>query len=343
MSMAMKESQIDDGVTTSIEPGVSKARRFGRIAENYSLPLILLIMVIVFSVMAPGTFATVANLKTILSSNSVVAILAIGALFPLVVGEFDLSVGANLGLSLILCTGLSSQFNINGVVAIAIAIAGSTLVGVVNGLLVARAGIDAFVTTLGMGSLITGAVVWYSKGGTFSTNIPAVLTNLGSDTVLGIPAAVIILAVLVALAYYVMESTPLGRYLYAVGGSKDASRLSGLNVSRMTIVAFIVSGLLAGIAGVLQAGQLGSGNPSVGPSYLLPAFAAVFLGATSFRRGTFNVPGTVVASFTLAVGVNGLVAVGAPFYIEPIFTGGALLTAALAARAFLKSRTRRYI
>lgn len=312
---------------------LSRRLPLDRLAD-YMLPAILVLLVIVFSIARPDTFATVDNFKTILSSNSVVAILALGALFPLVVGEFDLSVGANLGLSMILCTGLAAQSGLGAPEAIAIALLASTLVGLVNGFLVARGGIDAFVTTLGMSSLITGGVVWYSDGETFSTNIPSVLIDIGQNDFLGLPLSVWFLVGVVVLAYYVLNSTPLGRYLYAIGGSREASRLSGLNVPTLTILAFVASGVLAGVAGILQAAQLGSGNPSVGPAYLLPAYAAVFLGATSFRRGKFNVPGTVTAAFVIAVGVNGLVAVGAPFYIDPVFTGLGLIVAALAARAF---------
>lgn len=338
--MENKESDLDTGFDRTGPAGAeSIGRRVREFTANYSLLMILVVFIIGFAFLRPDTFATVANLRTILTSNSVVAILAIGALFPLVVGEFDLSIGANLGLSLVLSTGLSSQAGINPMVAILMAVSASTLVGLVNGLLVARAGIDAFVTTLGMSALITGVVFWYSNGGTFSTGLPELITGLGTASVLGVPAAILVLTLVLVLGYYVMNATPLGRYLYAVGGSKDASRLSGLNVPLLTTMAFVVSGFLAGIAGILQAGLLGSGNPSVGPGYLLPAFAAVFLGATSFRRGTFNVTGTVVATFTLAVGVNGLVAIGVPFYIEPIFTGLALLTAALGARAFARSRS----
>jgi ribose transport system permease protein len=337
----MDVHQVERAVLTNDtkdEPAHRKSRLGGLSLSNYALPALLIILVVTFSLWRPTTFATVDNFKTILSANSVVALLALGAMMPLVVGEFDLSVGANLGLSLIVCTGLLSKSHANLAVAIAVAILCSTLVGLINGMLVARAGIDAFVTTLAVSALLTGGINWYTNGETFSTNIPKTLTDIGQSSVWGIPYPVIILAVAVIVAYYTMNATPLGRYLYSIGGNKDASRLSGLNVPRLTIFAFVASGFMAGVAGVLQAGQLGSGNPTVGPSYLLPAYAAVFLGATSFRRGTFNVAGTIVAVFTIAVGVNGLVAVGAPFYIEPIFTGVALLAAALAARALQKSR-----
>lgn len=314
--------------------GPKQARKAVDLAANYSLPIILLGLVVVFTFLEPASFGTVANLKTILASNSVIAILALGALLPLVVGQFDLSVGANLGLSAILVTGLPSRYDVDAVTAILVAVGASTLVGVVNGVLVAHGKIDAFVTTLGVSVLVTGGVVWFSNGQTFASNIPTGLTRLGQGSWLGIPSSVYFLVAIVAVAFYVLNATPLGRYLYAVGGSKEASRLSGLNVPFLTILAFVGAGALAGVAGVLQSAQLGAGNPAVGPPYLLPAFAGVFLGATAFKRGAFNVLGTVTAVFTIAVGVNGLIAVGAPYFVEPIFTGFALITAALFSRIF---------
>lgn len=318
----------------------SHKRHLTDVFADYGLPLLLLALVIVFSVMRPDSFATTANAKSILAANSVIAILALGALFPLVVGQFDLSVGANLGLAAIVCTGLPAKYGSDGVTAITAALLLSALVGLVNGVLVARAKIDAFVTTLGMSVLVTGAVTWFSAGQTFTTNIPDGLIALGQGEWLGIPRTVYFMALVVLAAWYVLAATPLGRYLYAVGGSPEASRLSGLNVPLLTVLAFVVSGLLAGVAGILQSAQLGSGNPAVGPPYLLPAFAAVFLGATAYRRGAFNVPGTVTAVFTIAVGVNGLIAVGAPFFVEPIFTGAALIIAALFSRWFKERAAR---
>lgn len=332
-----KSSKSVDEQPAAESPATVRSRRSViDLVADYSLPAILVLLVIVFSVLAPDTFATVANMKTILASNSVVAILALGALIPLVVGQFDLSVGANLGLSAILCTGLASKFGMGAFESISLAILASTLVGLINGILVARGKIDAFVTTLGVSVLVTGGVVWFSDGQTFASNIPKSLTDLGQQQWLGVPAPVYVLAAVVLVAFYVLNATPLGRYLYAVGGSKEASRLSGLNVPMLTILAFAGSGLLAGLAGVLQSAQLGAGNPAVGPPFLLPAFAGAFLGATAFKRGAFNVLGTVTAVFTIAVGINGLIAIGAPYFVEPIFTGVALIIAALFSRALKK-------
>jgi ribose transport system permease protein len=164
------------------------------------------------------------------------------------------------------------------------------------------------------------------------TKIPQSLPNFGKNKLLGIPYPVLTVIVIALIAWYLLEHTPLGRYFYALGGSKDASRLSGLNVSRLGIIAFMFSGFLAGAAGVLESAVIGTGNPSVGNSFLLPAFAAVFLGATTIKVGSFNTFGTVIAVVTIAVGVAGLELVGVPFYIEPIFNGGMLILAVLATR-----------
>lgn len=320
--------------------GVVMARdRAGAITANYSLAILLGILVLLFSLAAPGTFATVANFKTILSQNSVLGIVAIGALLPLIVGQFDLSVGANLGVASILSTGLASKSGFSAWESITVALLATSLVGFVNGVLVAWARIDAFVTTLGMSSLLAGGTVWYTNGQAIADKIPTALTKLGQTEVAGIPTPVLFLVGVVIVAWYVVHATPFGRYLYALGGSREASRLSGLNTERLTIIAFVGAGLLSGIAGVLQAGVLGSGDPLGGPPFLLPAFAAVFLGATSFRSGTFNVTGTVVAVFTIAVGINGLEAVGAPSFVEPVFTGTALIASALASRWLNRNRS----
>lgn len=303
-------------------------REFG---AAIALPMLFLAIIVVFSVLRPNTFGTVANLETVLLTQSIPAIFAISVLIPLVVGEFDLSLGSNLGLGLIVATGLPHAFSLPAIPSILIALAATTAVGLFNGFLVARIGINALVATLATGSLLAGSTLWLTKGAVFSSNIPKSLTSLASS-VWGVPVPLIVLVVIAFGAWYFLEHTPSGRYLYAVGGSKEAARLAGLNVRRLTMGAFMVAGFLAGVAGVMQGAMLGAGNPTVGPAFLLPGFTAVFLGATSIKPGTFNVPGTVLAVFTVATGIIGLEIVGVPFFIEPVFAGGALLAAVIAAR-----------
>ena len=296
-------------------------------ASRFALPVLLLIFIIIFSILEPSTFATVDNARTILSTQSVLALVALGALMTLVIGEFDLSIGAQMGLSALLLPGLSANGAVSIPVAIVLSIVATTLVGLCNGLLVAKAKVNSFIATIGTAALIGAIVLAYSGGTVIFQGVPAELLAISSWAPLGIPGPIVYVAIISLLVWIVLKRTPFGRYMSAVGGSKDAARLSGINTDRVTIVTFMLAGTLAGIAGVVQAGQLGSGNPAVGPSFLLPAFAAVFLGATAYYVGQFNVWGTITAVLTLATGVAGLNLMGLPSWVEPAFNGFALLIA----------------
>nr|WP_189179535.1 ABC transporter permease [Microbispora rosea] len=297
-----------------------------------ALPLLLLVLLVVFSLLRPATFFTLDNLGTVLTLQAVLGVLALGLLLPLIVGELDLSVAANLGLGVILVTGLTSQQRLPLVAAVVVAAVVCTLVGVVNGLLVTKVGINSFIVTIGMSTVIGGLISAYTQGNVFYDGIPPALVTIGQGRLLGVPLPVVYAVVLALAVWYVLSHTPVGRYLYAIGGSREAARLSGVPVRGLTLAAFAGAGLLAGVAGIVQAGILGSGNPTVGPPLLLPAYAAAFLGATAIQPGVFNVWGTIIAVVTIQVGTTGLALVGAPFWIEPVFTGLALIVAVATAR-----------
>jgi ribose transport system permease protein len=316
---------METGGTDSSEALVSGREPHSVAMARWALPALLIVTALIFTVLSPDKFPTVGNFTTIGQQQSVLAIAAIAALLPLIIGAFDVSIGANLGLGAILATGLAAKQGLPAGTAVILAIAICTGIGMINGFLVAIVQINPFIATLGMSTILSGAVLWYAKGSIFYENIPKVLTDAGQNELLGIPLPVFYLAAVVAIIWYVTELTPVGRYLFAVGGSYEAARLSGLNVRALSLLTFTLSGMLAGIAGVVQAAQLGSGNPTIGPSFLLPAFAAAFLGATTLKVGSFNVPGTIIAVFFLAIGVNGLELNGVPSYIEPIFNGAALI------------------
>jgi len=301
-------------------------------ASRFALPALLLLFVVVFSLLRPETFATVTNLRTVLSTQSVLAILALSALVTLTVGEFDLSIGYQLGLAAILVPGLTANQGLGVPEAIVLAVAATTLVGLTNGLLVAKVRINSFIATIGMGALISAGILAYSGGNAIFEGVPDGLRSLASAQLLGMPLPVFyVLAVALAL-WFLLQRTAFGRYMAAVGGSKDAARLAGIHVDRVTIIAFALTGALAGVAGAVQAAQLGTGNPAIGPDQLLPAFAAVFLGATSFKVGVFNVWGTLTAVVTIATGVAGLNLLGLPQWVNPLFNGAALLVAVAATR-----------
>lgn len=335
--MTLQESPSSAGVVPANHTDGSRVP-FSRALAKWALPAILMCFITVFSIWSPDQFLTWSNFRTILVTNAVLAIIAIGITLALIVGELDLSVAANLGLGSILVTGLPSASGWSFGPAVLVALMACVLVGAVNGALIAKVGVNALVVTLGTSTIITGVIQWYSGGAIFYTGIPAVLTDLGRTRIAGIPLPVVYLAAIAVAAWYVLRYTPLGRFLYAIGGSEKAARLSGINVERHVLGVFMAVGLLAGIAGVAAAGILGSGNPNVGPPYLLPAFAAAFLGATAIRPGSYNIWGTVIAVYTLAVGVNGLQTIGAEYYINPIFNGCALILAVIATRLLYRDK-----
>lgn len=302
------------------------------IAARFALPVIFVVFIVFFSAVRPDTFATNSNFKSIVTNQAVLGILSIGLILPLVVGRFDLSVAANLGLAAIVVTGLPAKSGVALVPAVIIALLLSSGIGLFNGVMVAKGGLNSLVVTLAMSSVVTGAVQWYTNGNVIYEGIPHGLTDITQGSVLGIPLPGIYLLVLAIVAWFLLEQTAVGRYLYATGGSEEASRLSGIKVDRLTIGAFVGAGFLAGVAGVVQASLLGTGNPTVGPPFLLQAFAAVFLGATTIKLATFNVIGTVIAVFTIAVGITGLQLMGVAFYVAPVFQGVALLIAIAAVR-----------
>jgi ribose transport system permease protein len=340
----MTIDNADTPVTTrtpdrSVRRPVEMPQAKGIRAARFALPAILLAFIVAFGILRPSTFLTIDNFQTVLVQQSVLAILSIAALLPLIIGEFDLSIGAVLGAGAILATGLTGLSGLPTPVAILLALAVTTGIGLVNGVLVARLGINAFVATLATGTLVGGLVLWYTNGQVIVQGIPKSLTALGGNGPWGIPLPIVYAAVVAIAVGYLLKFTPVGRYLYAIGGSKHAARLVGIPVTRLTLGVFVLTGFLAGLAGVLLAARLGSGNPTSGPAYLLPAFAACFLGATAIKPGTFNVTGTICAVLTIAIGTTGLELLGVPFYIEPIFSGLVLVAAAIATRYLRRERT----
>jgi ribose transport system permease protein len=207
------------------------------------------------------------------------------------------------------------------------------LVGLINGVLTVSFKISSFIATLGVGIVLSGVTLGLSNGQVLFSNIPTALTDLGKGQFLGIGTTVWLALALAAALLYILEHTPFGRRLYAVGGSERVAFLAGVRTGRVKIAAFAGAGLLVGIGAIFALGQSGAANPGFGADLLLPAYAAAFLGVTTYRPGYYNVPGAIVAIILLAVGFNGLNLLGAPFWVQPIFNGAVLLLAVITARA----------
>jgi ribose transport system permease protein len=312
---------------------VSEAGRFG-------VPAILIALATMFSVLRPSSFATWENYRAILNTNSEVVILALGAMLPLVAGEFDLSVPANAGFANVVVLGLTVNQGLPTWAAIVVALAASALVGVVNGIVVVFFKVSAFIATLGMASILQAIDLWYTGGGQI-LNGPESLTRVSQNSVAGLPLPIVYTLVVGAIFWVTLNHLPSGRKLYAVGGSRRAAELTGISVSRYLVASFVVSGLFAGVAGVILGARLGSATVDSTNSLLLPVFAAVFLGATTIRPGRFNALGTWVSVYFLAIAISGLQHLGAPGWAEPMFNGSVLVIAvALSGWAFRRRAAR---
>ncbi len=315
------------------ERGRSLLRLPGLVVRNYAIVVGLVAVVALFSVLRPETYPTIGNLGSVLQANSALALVAFGLMLPLVVGHFDLSVGAIAGFGGMLAAGLMSRGTVGSwVPAVLVVVAMAVVVGLVNGVLVAYANLNSLVVTLAMSSVLFGALLYYSKGGVIYEGIPESFTTLGQSRPFGIPLPFLYVLVVAVVLWYLLYYRPLGRRLYAIGGSEDAARLTGIRVKPLVVGAFVVGAVLCGIGGCIQVAQVGSAAPTTGSEFLLPAFAACFLGETSVRRGYYNVWGTLTAVFLIAAGTTGLFMLGAEAYVQPLFSGLVLVGAVALAR-----------
>jgi ribose transport system permease protein len=286
----------------------------------------------------PDLFLTASNFRIIASSQAVAAIMALGLLVPVACGVFDLSIAGTLGVAETVV--IYMQGNGHGTwLGIVCALAAGLVVGLLNAFVVIKLRVDSFIATLGMSSILLAGVKAITNGAFISGAAGGTFSGFGQNKVWGLPLPVFYMVGIGLVLWWVLEYTPVGRYLYGIGGNPQAARLAGVRVNRITTGAFVTSGVVSAFAGVVLAAELGSGSPDVGTSYLLPAFSAVFLGATQIRPGRVNVLGTLIAIFLLATGVKGLQLGGAPDYISDLFNGAALIIAvALAARTTLRKR-----
>lgn len=330
----MSEPEVLDAATPeSASAGKVSPNRnsFTKIASALSIRrvsalYVLLLFIGVFSVWVPDLFLTATTLRTLLYEQAVTTLIAVGLGVALAAGAFDLSIGGTIGLVSVVVSGLLAKRGFAVVPAIVAAVLVGALVGIANGVLVVRIGIASLIATLGVSSILMGISTGLS-GDQEITNLSPAFSNLASDQLFGIALPVYVLLVVCLLVWYVTEQTPLGRRLYATGGNLEAARLSGIRTGRVIFGAFVVCGTIAALAAVLETARDGAGQDSIGPPYLLPAYAAAFLGSTQVRVGRFNVWGTVLATYTLAIGVYGLELAGAPLWLPNLFNGAALLVA----------------
>lgn len=297
------------------------------------------LLIVVFALWIPDLFFTSTNIRNIASTQAVTAMVAVGLLLPLAAGIYDLSVGYMLGLAAIFSAYLAHH-GVDPVLAITLPLLLGLAVGLLNSLLVVFVGINSFIATLAVGSVLLAGTDALSNGQQI-IGLPKVFNTIGNSDVFGIPISVVYLLVLALVAWILLEHTPIGRYLYAIGGAPEAARLAGVRTRALSVLTLVGCALVASAAGVVVTAKLGTGSPQVGPEYLLPAYAAAFLGATQFKSGRFNVPGTLLATYLLATGVTGLQLAGASFWVTDLFNGVVLIGALALSQAQRLFRSRR--
>lgn len=319
-----------DTTTATADRIVTRAERrtvdVRRLLEAYALLILLVVLVIFFSLWSQTsqTFPTLGNIQILVGNQAVIGIVAIGALVPLIANEWDLSIGAVAGVSAIV-TAMAMSNGYGMVLAPLAGLGVGIVVGLVNAVLVTRLGVNGVITTLGVSTVLAGVTSQITSGLAISTNIPDAVVELGLGTFLGVPKIAIALAAVVAGSWYVLELTPFGRYLYAIGSNVNAARLVGIRIPTIIAASFLTSALLSAVGGVLQVARQAGADPRVGPGFTLPALAAAFLSAAAIKPGKYNVLGTIVAIFFLAVLNNGLSLAGVPDYVSSYVNGGALI------------------
>lgn len=279
-------------------------------------------LIIIFSLMAPDTFATLGTAQTLLTTNAALLLLAIGQTYVLIVGEFDLSFAGLTGMSgcLMVIHGLPLGL------AIVISLVAALAVGLVNAFFVVLLGVNSLIATLGMSTVTTGIAL----AATNSATVPNPFGSLGiliTDRLGGIGLPFYVALVGILILWGVLERTKLGRNSYFVGSGRRAAAYAGIKVNRVRTLALVVSAFTSWLAGLVLFGQSGSADATFGTGYLLTVIAAVFLGYTAIRPGRFNALGSLVGMLVLAIGTTGIEVLAAPIWMTDVFSGAILFVA----------------
>jgi ribose transport system permease protein len=299
----------------------------GKMIGRYGLVLIVIALVLTFAALRPETYLTTRNMLSIATSQSIVALLSLSILGVLIVGEFDLSFAALMGLCQVLIIGLVANSGLHWVLVALLLLAGAMLVGLVNAFLVRRLFVNSFVATMGIATILGGIGMGYSGGAIVIGTLPDSFSVVGQGKLFGVDFPVWYVLVSAIVLYFLFEHTVLGRQMRAVGDNRAAARLVGISITKAVAVAFVLAGGMAALAAVISGSQLGSGQPMIAMGYLLPAYAGAFLGRTTITPGRFNVWGTLVGVFLLGAGVSGLQLLGFAPWVQDLFNGAMLLIA----------------
>lgn len=297
--------------------------------ERFGLVFVWLVFIAMFGFVRPDAFLTWSNFSTIFGSEAVLIIVTLGLIIPLTAGDFDLSIAQVLTLVSMATAILNAQMDVPLVLVIPIVLALGALIGLINGVITLYFRVHSLIVTLGVGTFLHGITLWIGNSQTISGVSPSLMEWVTIQRFRGIPIAFYYAMLLAAMNCYMLSFTAFGQQLLFTGRGREVGRLTGVAVGRVRLTAFVLSGVMGAVAGILYTGTTGSANPSSGTFLLLPAFAAAFLGATCIKPGRFNPWGSVITVYFLVTGINGLSVLGFRTFVQDLFYGGALVLAVM--------------
>jgi len=286
----------------------------------------LLVLCIIITIVSPR-FLTVPNLRNVLTQLSVNAVIAAGMSFVILTGGIDLSVGSTVSICGAIAATLTKSTG-NAFISVLVALIFGAFIGLINGLIIAKGKIQAFIATLGTMTIFRGVTYVYTNGTPIS-GLGQGFMAIGNDKILGIPVPVIIMIVIFIIGYYLLTQVRFGRYVYALGGNEDSARLSGINTQKIKTLIYVISGIMASIGGIIVTSRIGSASPNAGSGFELDAIAAVVLGGTSLAGGEGSIIGTIIGALIIGILNNGLNLMNvSPFY-QQIVKGLVILFAVM--------------
>jgi ribose transport system permease protein len=296
--------------------------------RRFSAVYLWAVFFILFGWLQFHLFFTVSTFQIVFSQSAVTAVLALAFLVPLTADTYDLSIGEMMSLTIVVINWLTLNTSLPiGVIAV-IVVVGSALIGAISGFIVVKLRVNSLIATLGMSEVLSSCQLYISQNHQVAGNFSSLFVDIGNGKVLGVPYLDLYMIVIALVIWFVLEQTPVGRRMFAVGGNREAARLAGISANRIIWGSLIGSAAIASLAGVMYTAQVGAYTSDIGQGYLFPALAAVFFGASQLSQRP-NVWGTLIAYFALAFGIQGLTlqfGAGA-FWVSPLFQGVAVVGA----------------
>jgi inositol transport system permease protein len=309
---------------------------WGSFVKKYAIIGILLLFIVLLSVLTGGTFLQPQNLINVIRQVSAIAIIATGMTFVIIINGIDLSVGSIVAVSAVVSTSLAQTpqasvimypgLQVPVIVSVLAGLTVGALLGMINGALIAGFKIAPFIATLGMMTAARGIALIYSGGRPIS-RLNEGFNFIGQGDLLWIPVPIWILAIVAIAAHVVLNFTRFGRHTYALGGNEQAARVSGINLSWLKVGIFTLSGFLAGLAGIILASRIGSGNPQLGTGIELDAITAAVIGGTSFNGGVGTIWGTIVGALIIGIINNGLDLLNVSPFMQQVVKGAIIVIA----------------